>query len=135
MDHEACLDACLQAFHGLSIFSLLSLLLLPPVWHPLAVDVTCLLTLLVALWQRQYQVMARPLGGSRRSYKTPHCHHHYQFDHHHLYCPPCQRRKKRKTLTEFIVRECNRVSSGSLLQIFHPHDVGQWSRELVGLDL
>ncbi len=102
---------------------------------PNIVAFTCLLTIPVALRRSQHQVMAGPLWGSRRSCKTPNCHHHYQFHHHCLYCPPCRHRKTRKTLAEIMVHECNRVLPRSLLQIFNPHDVGQWSRELVGLEL
>ncbi len=72
--------------------------------------------------------------GSRRSCKTPHCHHHYQFHHHCLYCPPCRHCKKWKTLAEIIVHECNRVPPRSCVKKNHPHDVGQWSRELLGLE-
>jgi hypothetical protein len=97
-------------------------------------DVTCLLTLPIALRQSQYQVMAGPFQGSRRSSKTPHFHHHYQFYHHCLYCLPCQCRKKWNILTEIIVHKCNRIPPRSPVTVFHPHDVGQWSRELMGLE-
>ena len=61
-------------------------------------NVTCLLTPSVALQGSQYQEKDRPLQGVCRCWKIPHCHHHSQFTHHHVYCPPCQRRQKLKTL-------------------------------------
>ena len=109
-------------------------IVLAPLGWPNINIVTCLLTPLVALWRSQYQAMDVSLQGSRRSCKTPHCHHHYQFHHHCLYCPPCRHCKKWKTLAEIIVHECNRVPPRSCVKKNHPHDVGQWSRELLGLE-
>jgi hypothetical protein len=42
--------------------------------------------------------------------------------------------QKWKTLAEIIFHECNRVPPRSCVKKFHPHDMGQWSRELVGLE-
>jgi hypothetical protein len=44
---------------------------LAPIWLPNIDDVTCLLTLPVALQRSQYQVMAVPFQGSQRSCKHP----------------------------------------------------------------
>ncbi len=108
---------------------------LAPIGQPNINNVTCRLTLPSALWRSQYQVMAGPFRGSRRSCKTPHCHHHYQFHHYCIYFLPCGSCcKKWKTLMEIIVHECNRIPPRTCVKFFNPHDVGQWSRELVGLE-
>ena len=46
--------------------------------------------------------MDRPLQGGRRCWNIPHCHHHNQFTHHRLYCPPRRWRQKRKTLALYF---------------------------------
>jgi hypothetical protein len=91
---------------------------LAPVGRPNINNVTCLLTLPIALWRSQYQVMAGPLQGSRRSSNTHHCHHHNQVHHHCLHCLPPQRCQKQKIFVEIIVHECNRNHPRSCLQIF-----------------
>ena len=75
---------------------------LAPIGWPNIDNVTCLLTPSVALPGSQYQETDKPLQGGRRCWKIPHCHHHNQFTSHHLYCPPRQRRRKRKTLALYL---------------------------------
>ena len=75
---------------------------LAPVGWPNIDDVTCLLTPSVALWGSQCQDTDGPLQGGRRRWKIPHCHHHNQFTHHRLYCPPCWRCQNQKTLALYF---------------------------------
>ena len=65
-------------------------------------NVTCLLTPSAALRGRQYQETDKPLQGGHRCWKIPHCHHHRQFTHHCLYCPPRWRHWKQKTLALYF---------------------------------
>ena len=81
-------------------------------------DVTWLLTLPVTLWGSRYQVMARPLQGSRRSCKTPHYHRHNYIQFHHLHCPPHWRCQKRMNLTGNNKQECNKGQNWSCVCIF-----------------
>ncbi len=92
-------------------------------------DVTCVLTLPVALRGSQYQAMDGQLRGSRRSCKTLHCHHHSQFQHHRLHCPPCRQCQKWKNLTVNDTQKCNKGQNWSCLHIFCLHNAQGQSRE------
>ncbi len=94
-----------------------------PVGWPNIDNDTCLLTLPVALRRSQYQAMAEPLQGSRRSCKTPQCHRHNNTQkYHHLHCPPCQRRQKLKSLLVNNTQECSKGQNWSCLCTFCLHN-------------
>ena len=80
-------------------------------------DVTWLLTLPVTLWGSRYQVMARPLQGSRRSCKTPHYHHYNYTQYHCLHCPPHQWCKKQMNLTVNNTQNWNKGQNWSCARI------------------
>ncbi len=80
-------------------------------------NVTCLLTLSVALQESQYQAMTGPLQGSRRC-KTHHCHRHNNTQFHCLHYSPCRRCQKWKNLMVNDTQECNKGQIGEVYIFF-----------------
>ena len=123
-----CLPASIPWSINFSVIVAIVAAVLALVGWPNIDNVTCLLTLPITLWGSKYQAMAGPLRGSRRSYKTPHCHRHYNTQYHCLHCPHCRRCQKQKNLTVNDTQECKKGQNWSCLCTFCLHNTQRQSR-------